>query len=758
MADEKKKNEEQKKENQRAQAEKLKSLSQEKDKQKDKTKKTTEALKERKAKKTAPAEQQEDKEDAAKAQQEKATATLTPEQYAEDQEEQAGAEGTTEAPPSTPSTARLSARKREALDKFRKGQETEKPEGNAAASDGENPSGEDAEAGSEPKKTDDTEEGIGEERKAIGTEEIRKATETLIKYKAGKANYDRTMVENEEWFRGRYWPLIRGKQPDEEVKPQPVSNYLFSMIAAKHGDMMDSFPQADVLPRAEDDEETAETLKEVIPVLLERNDYEAVYDQCAWDRVKHGTSCCGVFWDPDAEDGLGDVRITRADLLSLFWQPGVTDIQKSRNLFYVDLVDNEVLEERYPELEGKLGGALITTERYLYDDTVDTTDKTSVIDWYYKRRMGSKTVLHYCKYVNDTVLFASENEEQYKDGWYQDGKYPFVLSPLYPMEGTPCGFGLVSLAKDQQIYIDALDQNILLCAELSSNPRYWASEAAGVNLEEFKDLSQRIVTVQGTIDESRLRPIDTQPIPASVVNLRDIKITEMKEITNNRDFQQGQTSSGVNAASAIAALQEAGNKNSRDIIKGEYRAFQTICYMVIERLRQFYTMPRLFRVTDAQGATKYMQLGNEQLQGVPLPESYPGQNAREGIKTRKPIFDIEIVAEKKNPYSVLTNTQTAQELFAAGFFAPANAQASLAALEMMEADWVPGVRKVIQQNDQTNQMMVQMQAQLQAAQQTIAMADQQMQTSGGRGEGAKATTAQTQAHRQAAAMTGGGGL
>lgn len=749
MADGKKKNEEQK--NQRAQAEKLKSLSQEKDEEKqkeadDKTERVKKALKTKESERDG---------SAAKAQQEEAVATLTPEEYAEDQAEQAGAEGTAEAPLST---ARLSARKREALDKFRKGQEAEKPEDNAADSGGKNPNGEETEAGNKPKKADDTAEGIGEERKAIGTEEIRKATETLIKYKAGKANYDRTMVENEEWFRGRYWPLIRGKQPDEEVKPQPVSNYLFSMIAAKHGDMMDSFPQADVLPRAEDDEETAETLKEVIPVLLERNDYEAVYDQCAWDRVKHGTSCCGVFWDPDAEDGLGDVRITRADLLSLFWQPGVTDIQKSRNLFYVDLVDNEVLEERYPELEGKLGGALITTERYLYDDTVDTTDKTSVIDWYYKRRVGSKTVLHYCKYVNDTVLFASENEEQYKDGWYQDGKYPFVLSPLYPMEGTPCGFGLVSLAKDQQIYIDALDQNILLCAELSSNPRYWASEAAGVNLEEFKDLNQRIVTVQGTIDESRLRPIDTQPIPASVVNLRDIKITEMKEITNNRDFQQGQTSSGVNAASAIAALQEAGNKNSRDIIKGEYRAFQTICYMVIERLRQFYTMPRLFRVTDAQGATKYMQLGNEQLQGVPLPESYPGQNAREGIKTRKPIFDIEIVAEKKNPYSVLTNTQTAQELFAAGFFAPANAQASLAALEMMEADWVPGVRKVIQQNDQTNQMMMQMQAQLQAAQQTIAMADQQMQTSGGRGEGAKATTAQTQAHQQAAAMTGGGGL
>ena len=37
---------------------------------------------------------------------------------------------------------------------------------------------------------------------------------------------------------------------------------------------------------------------------------------------------------------------------------------------------------------------------------------------------------------------------------------------------------------------------------------------------------------------------------------------------------------GVTAASAIAALQEAGSKLSRDMIKAGYRAFGQVCYLV----------------------------------------------------------------------------------------------------------------------------------------------------------------------------------
>ena len=59
-----------------------------------------------------------------------------------------------------------------------------------------------------------------------------------------------------------------------------------------------------------------------------------------------------MFWNSAKENGLGDVDIREIDLLKLFWEPGVTDIQKSRNLFIVDLVDEDLLEQQYPEHKG----------------------------------------------------------------------------------------------------------------------------------------------------------------------------------------------------------------------------------------------------------------------------------------------------------------------------------------------------------------------------------------------------------------------
>lgn len=127
----------------------------------------------------------------------------------------------------------------------------------------------------------------------------------------------------------------------------------------------------------------------------------------------------------------------------LFWEPGVTDIQKSRNLFIIDLVDEDLLEQQYPDLKGKLKGNAIDVKQYVYDDTVDTSGKSVVVDWYYKVKSPSgKTLLHYVKFVGDQLLYASENDPSYRErGFYDHGKYPVVLDVMFPEKGTPVGFG-----------------------------------------------------------------------------------------------------------------------------------------------------------------------------------------------------------------------------------------------------------------------------------------------------------------------------
>ena len=59
-----------------------------------------------------------------------------------------------------------------------------------------------------------------------------------------------------------------------------------------------------------------------------------------------------------------------------------------------------------------------------------------------------------------------------------------------------------------------------------------------------------------------------------------LKINELKETSNSRDVTQGSVSGGVTAASAIAALQEAGSKSSRDTLRASYRAFERVDALV----------------------------------------------------------------------------------------------------------------------------------------------------------------------------------
>ena len=242
----------------------------------------------------------------------------------------------------------------------------------------------------------------------IGKEQVQKARQILQKYKEGKANLEQKIIESEQWYKLRNWECMRKKSESDQV--EPVSGWLFNSIANKHADAMDNFPSPNILPREEGDKAEAEMLSSIIPVILEQNNFEETYDVEADDKLKGGTGVYGIFWDGSKLNGMGDISVESEDILSLFWQPGITDIQKSRHFFHVDLRDNEVLIGEYPQLQGKLGSSTLDLSRYIYDDAVDTTEKSAVIDWYYKKNQNGKTVLHYCKFVNDEVLFATENE------------------------------------------------------------------------------------------------------------------------------------------------------------------------------------------------------------------------------------------------------------------------------------------------------------------------------------------------------------
>lgn len=533
----------------------------------------------------------------------------------------------------------------------------------------------------------------GEERmdmpKAITEEDIVNATKVLNDYMKGKVSLDERVIEDEEWWKGQHWSAIRRKEGKKNNSPEPTSRWLFNTVTNKHADLMDNMPEAVALPRERSDTPSAQTLSEILPVVFKYNDFEKTYSDNAWELLKHGTAIYGVFWD-SRKDGIGDIAITALDLLRVYWQPGITDIQDSRNLFILDLVDTDLLEERYPDKKGQFKGNGIAVKQYLYDDHVDVSHKTVVVDWYYKKATADgRTLLHYVKFAGKSVLYSSEDDPAFAErGFYDHGQYPVVMDVLFPEKGTPAGFGEVAICKDPQLYIDKLMGNILETSLMNTKRRFFAKRSMNINKDQLLDNTEPLIEVEGDIDESRLREFTPRDISPVYVQIAQLKADEMKETSSNRDVNSGDSGGGVTAASAIAALQEAGNKNSRDIITGCYRTFVKVTHLVIELMRQFYDEPRSFRITNKMATPEGDPMGVPTYQftefsNAPIKDQQIGIGQMGEPLFRKPIFDIDVRAQKQSPFSVMSQNELAKELLAMGAFNPERAQEMLGALKLM---------------------------------------------------------------------------
>ena len=527
---------------------------------------------------------------------------------------------------------------------------------------------------------------------------IREGETILEKYKQGKEMLDKRVVENEEWYKMRHWEQMRV----ENNQPRTASAWLFNSLINKHADIMDNYPQPNLLPREEGDQEDAEALSKIVPVVLEQNDFEETYDSVAMDKLKCGTGVYKIFWDKDKLGGLGDIGIRQVELVNLFWEPGKSNIQESANLFHVELVSKEMLQDAYPDLEFQGGGNTKTVE-FKHSGNIDTTDKCYVVDWYYKVWQGGRQILHYIKFCEGQVLYATEDTPGMENGLYDHGMYPYVFDVLFAEKDSPAGFGYVDIMKDSQISIDNMWVQFEKNVVWNATPRYFIKDGVGVNKEQFADVHNTIVDFTG--DRDNIVPIHGVPVNGNAISLYQLKIDELKETSSNRDFSQGGTASGVTAASAIAALQEAGNKTSRDMIKASYRSFTEIVRMVVELIRQFYDLPREFRITGENG-DEFVAYSNKNIK--------PEVGSVMGIEVagRKPIFDIKITSQKASPFSKVAQNELAKELYGIGFFNPELSDQALIALEMMDFEGRDQIIRKVTENGTMKQQMLQMQIQI----------------------------------------------
>ena len=181
------------------------------------------------------------------------------------------------------------------------------------------------------------------------------------------------------------------------------------------------------------------------------------------------------------------------------------------------------------------------------------------------------------------------------------------------------------------------------------------------------------------------------------------QIAELKETTGNRDANTGGSAPGVTAASAIAAMQEQSGKTSRASTLSAYRAYGKIIDMHIELIRQFYDLPRQFRIVGESGMDEYVSYSNNGIK--PTPQELAGAD----MGLRVPAFDVDVQAQKMNVYTKVTQNELALQLYQLGILDPANSDKALALLDIMDFAHKDVIEDKVRKNGTMYQLLAQYQ-------------------------------------------------
>ncbi len=543
----------------------------------------------------------------------------------------------------------------------------------------------------------------------MSPEKLSKICAYYTHYRQQLSGLRERIKQNNLWYVEEQTEFGKNKGKGMEGAPESRTGHLFNAIQYKHADIMDNFPHINILPREEGDKDEAEMLSGIMPFILDNCGFKKTYSLNSYEKLKSGTAPYGVFYR-QPETGVGEIHIEAVDLLRLAFQPGIEDIQESKFVFYDSFMDIDEFRDIYGEKEG------IKTQA-TYDDDKAGPEKdflseiVVITDCYYKVPKDGKKILHFVKFSGNEVLEYTEGKDEYAEGFYKHGKYPFVFDVLHPEPGELCGRGVIDFGKNSQAYIDKLDEIINKNALLNSMPRHFINENAGVNEEEYLDITNPLVHVAGSVDENVTKEIKVGTLPAFIASHRASKIEELKEILGNRDFSQGGTSGGVTAASAITALQNSGDKLSRDMINTSYYAFSEIVWLVIELIREFYDEERTYRILGEDAKFSYISYSNagikEKVRMGGLEEVLePGavkslaEEYNIPITYEKPLFDITLTVEKNNPYQRSQHNELILALFNMGLFAPENLDLGCFVISNLNFD---GKDKLLQQLEEMRQ-------------------------------------------------------
>ena len=459
---------------------------------------------------------------------------------------------------------------------------------------------------------------------------------------------------HEEMRRAR---RMRQLNQDEQSRTSPLSNTLNSCIDHVIADQVDNMPEALLYAEREETAKSAEEMSDIVSYVLYHAGWPGKYLSILEDVVVTGTGIAEVLWDEDAEDGDGMVNVLSWHPEDFYPDPMYENLQDGRACFKATHTTVAWVEEHYPHAVGYVSEDKYTrdNEERINNRAADGDLKTTLIEFWYRRYDHEKRKyrVHMAQLAGGALLYSTElgfggaDEDEYKEGVYAHGLYPFTMYKYRQVWRKPFGTGLVHDNLSTQHAIDRYQKYLDDNARQSSIQRHFIRRGSGINADVVADLNNTIIEWDGNDIREVLQTVQAAPLNSQVYQMLTYMSDTMKQDCGQNQFARGEGGMGVTAATAIQALQESGGKTSRWHLEGLKDAFREMIEQVLWVLSEYIDPSRRFRIVGGWDSTGNMDGRSITLQAPRY----------EGDALLKPAYSVRVQVQRNNPLQMQADNE-----------------------------------------------------------------------------------------------------
>ena len=505
--------------------------------------------------------------------------------------------------------------------------------------------------------------------------------------------------ENYDFFVGKQWSNRRPRYRASEV-----INICWATIQTVVPIVTDNRPQVSYLPTEPTDQIFTDTLNEL-------NEYnwncynwnntltDGVIDSCIYDAAHFS-----VTWNPELQKGIGDIEFKVLDPFYCYPDPVAEDVNSTNSRFfiYAEPVTVGELKRQYPDkdIHGDLGTLYSqktrdveqpityrspdnqsynagrpgsgTSQRYVSDMVLkihcwmkdDTTEEIEMeTELNGEKQYATKLKFPKGRYVvvaNNKVLIDVANP-------YEDGKFPFVRLVNYSLPREYWGMGEIDQLKGLQRLLNSTVSSIADTMKMSSNPVWLVGSAANMDTENITN-EPGLIMEAGDINQ--VRRVGGEQLPPYLMQMVETIRSLTDLVSGVHDSSRGATQPGVTSGLMLEGFIEAAQTRIRLKNRNLDKAIHEIGWLMLSRIMQFYTSPRIYRITNKQQQFTFNQFYMSKEEGRPVANISQGINSPVTMQQNtipiKGFPDVKVSSGSSLPYMKAQKAAVALQLFQTG--------------------------------------------------------------------------------------------